>query len=126
MAEAKNVLGGPLELCSKDPLTGFFRAGNCATGSSDRGTHVVCSQVTEAFLTFTRSIGNDLSTPSPASNFPGLKPGDYWCLCVRRWLENECPSDWSPIKNELDDLFGTVGSKNNHQFQGMSSRETLW
>jgi len=87
MAEAKNVLGGPLELCSKDPLTGFFRTGNCATGPSDSGTHVVCSQVTEAFLTFTRNRGNDLSTPSPASGFPGLKPGDYWCLCARRWLE---------------------------------------
>jgi uncharacterized protein (DUF2237 family) len=87
MKEFINVLGSPLELCSNNPLTGFYRNGNCATGPSDSGTHVVCARVTEAFLTFTKSRGNDLSTPSPVYGFPGLKPGDFWCLCVHRWLE---------------------------------------
>lgn len=83
----RNVLGGPLHPCSTDPLTGFFRTGDCQTGPQDRGTHVVCAQVTEAFLAFTASRGNDLSTPIPAYGFPGLQPGDRWCLCVLRWKE---------------------------------------
>lgn len=83
----RNVLGTPLQPCSVDPLTGFFRTGDCRTGPQDRGTHVVCAEMTEAFLRFTRSRGNDLSTPIPAYGFPGLKPGDRWCLCVLRWKE---------------------------------------
>lgn len=81
-----NLLGSALELCSEQPLTGFYRDGNCRTDELDRGRHVVCAQVTEAFLAFSKQQGNDLSTPIPGS-FPGLKPGDFWCLCALRWVE---------------------------------------
>lgn len=84
---ASNVLGGPLQACSYDPLTGFFRDGCCRTDASDHGTHVVCARVTADFLAFSTSRGNDLSTPRPEWRFAGLKPGDRWCLCVQRWLE---------------------------------------
>jgi len=80
-------VGGPLEDCSHDPLTGFFRDGCCRTGAQDRGVHTVCARVTEAFLAFSRRMGNDLSTPRPEYRFPGLKPGDRWCLCAARWKE---------------------------------------
>jgi hypothetical protein len=70
-------------------MTGYYRNGFCQTGSDDRGTHVVCAEMTEEFLSYTKSKGNDLSTPIPAYNFPGLKPGDRWCLCIIRWLEAE-------------------------------------
>lgn len=83
----RNVLGGPLEDCSHEPLTGFFRDGCCRTGAQDRGVHAVCARVTEEFLSFSRSAGNDLSTPRPEYRFPGLKPGDRWCLCAARWKE---------------------------------------
>ena len=82
-----NVLGRPLQPCGTDPLTGFYRDGCCETGPEDRGTHVVCAVMTDAFLAFTRSRGNDLSTPRPAYRFPGLRAGDRWCLCVSRWAE---------------------------------------
>ena len=81
-----NLLGQPLEPCSMQPLTGFYRDGLCRTDSFDKGRHVVCAQVTEAFLDYTKNQGNDLSTPIPGV-FPGLKPGDFWCLCALRWLE---------------------------------------
>ncbi len=84
---ARNVLGGELESCCTSPMTGFYRDGTCNTGAGDLGAHVVCAAVTEAFLSFTQSQGNDLSTPAPGSNFPGLKPGDRWCLCAARWQE---------------------------------------
>ncbi len=84
---AKNVLGSPLEACCIDPLTGFYRDGYCNTGTSDIGTHVVCALITTEFLEYTKSKGNDLSSPNPYWRFPGLKAGDKWCLCVRRWLE---------------------------------------
>jgi uncharacterized protein (DUF2237 family) len=87
VAPSTNVLGSPLETCGRDPLTGFYRDGCCETGSDDLGTHVVCAVMTEAFLDFTRSRGNDLSTPRPDYRFPGLKPGDRWCLCASRWAE---------------------------------------
>ena len=87
MTEARNVLGGKLETCCTSPLTGFYRDGKCNTGGGDFGAHVVCSQMTEEFLEFTKSRGNDLSTPVPAFDFPGLKPGDQWCLCAARWTE---------------------------------------
>ena len=87
MADAKNVLGEPLVPCSTDPMTGFYRDGCCQTGEQDRGRHVVCAQMTETFLTYTRAQGNDLSTPVPMYGFPGLKPGDRWCLCANRWKE---------------------------------------
>jgi uncharacterized protein (DUF2237 family) len=84
---ARNVLGEPLEPCSTAPLTGFFRTGCCDTGPEDRGLHVVCARVTAEFLEFSRRRGNDLITPVPAFRFPGLKPGDRWCLCAARWME---------------------------------------
>ncbi len=84
---AANVLTTKLQGCSDDPLTGFYRDGFCHTGETDTGTHVVCAEVTEEFLDYTRTRGNDLSTPVPAFQFPGLKPGDRWCLCVLRWTE---------------------------------------
>jgi uncharacterized protein len=83
----QNVLGGELEDCSTEPLTGFFRDGCCNTGAGDLGLHVVCAVMTEEFLEFSRRAGNDLSTPNPDYNFPGLKPGDRWCLCAARWVE---------------------------------------
>lgn len=84
---AMNVQSAPLRLCSNDPLTGFYRDGFCHTGEDDRGVHTVCAVVTDEFLAYTRSRGNDLSTPSPASRFPGLVEGDRWCLCAARWDE---------------------------------------
>jgi uncharacterized protein (DUF2237 family) len=86
-AESKNVLGGPLADCSKSPMTGFFRDGCCNTSDEDAGSHTVCSVVTADFLRFSKSRGNDLSTPAPQYGFPGLKPGDRWCLCASRWRE---------------------------------------
>jgi len=83
----RNVLGDELQDCSHDPLTGFYRDGCCRTGGDDRGVHVVCARVTAEFLEFSRSVGNDLSTPRPEYGFPGLKPGDQWCVCAARWAE---------------------------------------
>jgi len=82
-----NVLGAPLADCSHDPLTGFYRDGCCQTGPEDRGVHTVCAIMTADFLRFTAGQGNDLSTPRPEYRFPGLKPGDRWCLCASRWME---------------------------------------
>ncbi|MCA9211704.1 MAG: DUF2237 domain-containing protein [Planctomycetales bacterium] len=87
MANAKNVLGTPLQTCSVDPMTGFYRDGCCNTGNEDMGLHLVCAEMTEDFLEFSKLAGNDLSTPNPMFQFPGLKPGDRWCLCVLRWKE---------------------------------------
>ncbi|MEM6960612.1 MAG: DUF2237 domain-containing protein [Myxococcota bacterium] len=84
---SRNVLGGALGTCSASPLTGFYRDGCCRTGDEDRGSHVVCSEVTEEFLAFSKAQGNDLSTPRPEYSFPGLKPGDRWCVCASRWKE---------------------------------------
>ena len=83
----KNVLGSPLATCGLEPRTGFFRDGCCRTGPDDQGLHLVCAQVTEEFLEFSRDAGNDLITPVPEWGFPGLEPGDRWCLCVTRWKE---------------------------------------
>jgi len=79
---AKNVFGENLMLCSSSPMTGYYRNGCCETGEDDRGTHTVCAVMTEEFLTFSKNKGNDLSTPRPEWNFPGLNPGDKWCLCA--------------------------------------------
>ena len=84
---ARNVLGEPLEPCGTDPMTGFYRDGCCRTGPQDRGSHTVCAVMTEEFLAYTASRGNDLSTPVPAFGFPGLEAGDLWCLCASRWRE---------------------------------------
>lgn len=83
----KNVLGTELQPCSMDPMTGFCRDGYCLTGGSDFGVHVVCAVMTAEFLEFSREMGNDLSTPIPEYEFPGLVPGDRWCLCISRWKE---------------------------------------
>jgi len=84
---AKNVLGTPMQTCSMNPRTGFKRTGCCETGPEDRGSHTVCAEMTEEFLAFSVSRGNDLSTPRPEYGFEGLKPGDHWCVCAPRWLE---------------------------------------
>ena len=84
---ATNVLGGPLQTCGTDPVTGFYRDGCCATGPEDRGSHTVCAVVTDEFLDFSAARGNDLKSPVPAFGFPGLKAGDRWCLCASRWRE---------------------------------------
>jgi len=87
MADDKNVLGGPLETCSVRPRTGFYRDGCCNTGPEDFGLHVVCAQMTAEFLALSKAQGNDLSSPMPEAGFPGLKPGDRWCVCAGRWRE---------------------------------------
>jgi len=87
--DQKNVLGTKLEVCSMDPLTGYMRDGYCTHTERDGARHAVCAKVTEKFLTFTKSQGNDLSTPNEYYRFPGLKPGDRWCLCAVRWREAE-------------------------------------
>ena len=85
--EAKNVLGEPLQPCCKKSKTGWYRNGSCETDESDGGRHVVCKKMTDEFLSFSKAMGNDLSTPRPEYNFPGLKSGDCWCLCAARWQE---------------------------------------
>ena len=87
MPSSKNVWGTPLEPCSNDPITGFYRNGCCDTGREDVGLHIVCVQVTDEFLKFSQRAGNDLSTPVPDFDFPGLQAGDRWCLCVERWQQ---------------------------------------
>jgi len=85
--QARNVLGGPLQVCGIDPITGFYRDGCCNTDEQDAGMHTVCVVLTESFLAYSKSRGNDLTTPRPEYQFPGLKPGDRWCLCAARWYE---------------------------------------
>jgi uncharacterized protein (DUF2237 family) len=104
MSTAKNVLGGPLETCGTDPLTGFYRDGCCNTGSEDLGLHLVCTVVTAAFLAHQKSIGNDLTTPNPFFGFAGLKPGDRWCLCVTRWKESLDAGVAAPVVLEATHL----------------------
>jgi uncharacterized protein (DUF2237 family) len=87
LPKAKNVLGGKLQVCSRSPMTGFFRDGCCNTGPEDVGSHTVCVELTAEFLEFSKSVGNDLSTPNLQWGFPGLKPGNRWCLCAPRWQE---------------------------------------
>ena len=84
---SRNVLGQPLIPCGTDPVTGFYRDGCCNTGPDDRGVHTVCAVVSEEFLATSRRLGNDLSTPAPQFGFPGLQPGDHWCVCAARWLQ---------------------------------------
>ena len=86
-SKGRNVFGEALAVCCTAPMTGFYRTGCCETGAEDLGAHVVCVEVTSDFLAFSKSRGNDLSTPMPAFGFPGLKPGDRWCLCAARWQE---------------------------------------
>jgi len=98
-----NVFGKELEICCEDPETGFFRNGMCDTCKEDQGVHTVCILATEEFLIFSQSVGNDLSTPHPEFEFPGLKPGDRWCLCALRWQEA-----YDQGKAPPDYLFGRV------------------
>lgn len=84
---AKNVLGGDLQSCCTDPMTGFYRTGRCDTGAGDLGLHIVCCEMTDEFLAFSKAAGNDLSTPVPEFGFPGLTAGDRWCVCMPRWVE---------------------------------------
>jgi uncharacterized protein len=86
MNDLRNVLGGPLEPCGTDPVTGFYRDGCCRTGAEDRGSHTICAVVTAEFLEHQRSIGNDLASPMPIYDFPGLQPGDRWCVTAANWL----------------------------------------
>lgn len=95
MDESVNVFGEKLETCGEEPMTGFFRDGCCNTSEQDVGSHTVCVEVTDDFLTYSRSRGNDLVTPMPAYGFPGLKAGDRWCLCAGRWLEAQ-QADMAP------------------------------
>ena len=87
LSKDKNVLGQPLRGCCQEPMTGYFRDGFCRTDATDKGSHTVCARVTASFLEFSKSHGNDLSTPRLEFRFPGLKPGDQWCLCARRWQQ---------------------------------------
>ncbi|MCH1540187.1 MAG: DUF2237 domain-containing protein [Candidatus Poseidonia sp.] len=98
MDSSTNVLGGPLQSCSEEPLTGWFRDGCCNTDENDRGSHTVCCVLNDAFLQFAKHQGNDLITPAPEFQFPGLKDGDSWCVCARTWLAavnagQACPVD---------------------------------
>ena len=95
-----NVLGEPLRDCSNDPVTGFFRNGCCDTGPSDFGSHTVCANVTAEFLEFSKRTGNDLSTPNPQHGFPGLQPGDSWCVCAPRWQEALEAGSACPVRLE--------------------------
>ena len=107
-AVPRNVLGGPLKPCSTAPLTGFFRDGYCRTCAEDQGSHTVCVEVTAAFLVFSKESGNDLSTPRPDLHFPGLQPGDRWCVCAARWLEAYAVGAAPPV---------VLGSKSEHALE---------
>lgn len=98
MPSQLNVFGEPIEECSSRPVTGFYRNGCCDTGPDDPGVHTVCVRVTAEFLEYSRSRGNDLSTPMPAYGFPGLQPGDCWCLCAERWKEALADGMAPPVK----------------------------
>ncbi len=93
----KSVLGGDLIPCSMDPLTGFYRDGQCQVGPEDQGCHAICCELTSDFLAFSKESGNDLSTPMPQYGFPGLKPGDRWCVCARRWTEAHAAGHACPV-----------------------------
>lgn len=103
-ATTLNVLGLPLQPCSNEPVTGFFRDGCCRSDPNDIGQHVVCAVMTEEFLTFSKAAGNDLSTPRPDYDFPGLRPGDAWCLCVLRWKEAYLAGTAPPVRLQATQL----------------------
>ncbi|HEY9886092.1 MAG TPA: DUF2237 domain-containing protein [Vampirovibrionales bacterium] len=103
MQEKQNVFGEPLKACCYKPLTGYFRDGYCRTDSADYGLHVICAEVTEEFLNYSKLKGNDLITQKPEWNFPGLKPGDKWCLCAQRWLEAHKVGYAPPLHLESSD-----------------------
>ena len=101
---ASNVFGGELIACSSDPVTGFYRTGLCDTCAEDVGMHTICARMTQPFLEFSAAQGNDLSTPAPAYQFPGLKPGDFWCLCLGRWLQAHAAGVAPPVRLESTHL----------------------
>ena len=92
-----NVLGGTLDACCLDPVTGFYRDGSCSSGPDDLGSHTVCCYLTEGFLAYSKAQGNDLSTPRPEYNFPGLRAGDKWCVCASRWMQAAQDGQACPI-----------------------------
>ena len=100
----KNVLGGDLKCCCNAPVTGYYRDGLCRTSKNDLGGHTVCAIVTTEFLEFSKTKGNDLFTPRPEYEFPGLKPGDKWCLCASRWLEAEKNGKAPPVDLEATNV----------------------
>ncbi len=104
MPGERNVFGGPLVGCSVDPLTGWFRDGSCRSGEDDAGQHTICAVVTAEFLAHQKQIGNDLSTPRPAYNFPGLKPGDRWCVTARNWFRAHNDGAAAPVVLEATNL----------------------
>ena len=120
--ESKNVLGTELVPCSYDPLTGYFRDGCCNTDASDVGSHLICVRVTDKFLSFSKTRGNDLITPMPAYRFAGLKAGDRWCLCANRWREALEAGIAPPVVLESTHLsalrFVTIEQLEKHRFQG--------
>jgi uncharacterized protein (DUF2237 family) len=122
MSTAKNVLGTELVPCGTDPMTGFYRDGCCRIGPSDIGLHVVCAVMTDAFLQFSRSRGNDLSTPNAAYEFPGLKAGDRWCLCAARWKEAFDAGQAPPVVLEATHMsaleFASVEELQQYAFNG--------
>jgi len=122
MSTAKNVLGTELVPCGTDPMTGFYRDGCCRIGPSDIGLHVVCAVMTDAFLRFSRSRGNDLSTPNAAYEFPGLKAGDRWCLCAARWKEAYDAGQAPPVVLEATHMsaleFASVEELRQYAYKG--------
>lgn len=119
--KGRNVLGKPLATCSTAPLTGFFRDGCCRTGRGDTGLHLVCARMTAEFLEFSRTHGNDLSAPTPERGFPGLAPGDRWCLCVERWREAQRAGVAPPVVLEATHVstleFVTLEELKAHAFE---------
>ena len=122
MSKAKNVLGTELIPCGTDPMTGFYRDGCCHTGASDTGIHVVCAVMTADFLRFSRARGNDLSTPNLELEFPGLKPGDRWCLCAGRWKEAYDAGAAPPVVLEATHIsaleFASIEELRRYAFKG--------
>ncbi|MGB1929223.1 MAG: DUF2237 family protein [Mariniblastus sp.] len=118
----KNVLGTELRSCCTAPMTGFYRDGYCRTGISDKGLHIICCVMTEEFLAFSQQVGNDLSTPIPEYGFPGLQPGDQWCLCMLRWkeaLENGCAPQVVLEATHMSAIeFVSMEDLNEHAYEG--------
>lgn len=122
MPTIENVLGGELQICCISPMTGYYRNGWCDTGEGDHGVHTVCIVATEAFLEFSKNMGNDLSTPMPEYEFPGLKPGDQWCLCAPRWQEalnaGVAPDVILEATHKATLEYATIDELMTHQYQG--------
>ena len=121
---ARNVLGAPLAPCGCQPLTGWYRNGFCETAPSDRGQHSICCVMSESFLTYSKAQGNDLSTPVPAFRFPGLKPGDHWCVCAPRWKQAYEDGMAPPVRLEATEESAlavvTLDQLREHAHQGMT------